>query len=494
MTVSLDFQPDPNLVRRHPTLLVIGRAKSLRADLVRRLLPDDPSRDVWMAMLDETDAGDHGRLGSTFLPGGRRLAVGVLPEPCSRHNAPSRAWAIPRIVAGAPRKGPLGVIVVVDDPAHAYALGLALAAGFPTYSATSRPSRDRTVEISFLGPAGKPVTDLERIRVGAEAVRRAAHWVDQPPNELSTDELVASARALADGLPGARFRSIRGEALVEAGLNGLFAVGRASARPPALVCLEWDAAPDAPRVGWVGKGIVYDTGGLSLKQKTSMPGMKNDMAGAAAVLAAFEAAVRLRAPLRLSAVLCVAENAIGPNATRPDDVVRMFSGRTVEVNNTDAEGRLVLADGLAWAASTLGPELLIDLATLTGAQSLATGLLHAGVYATSDALESRVVTAGRASGNLCHPLPFAPELFRAEFSSPVADLRNSVKNRNNAQSSCAGQFILEHLGAYRGEWCHVDMAGPAMSGGRATGYGVALLLTLAGVGAWGDEPARPPTA
>jgi len=214
-----------------------------------------------------------------------------------------------------------------------------------------------------------------------------------------------------------------------------------------------------------------------------MPGMKSDMAGAAAVLAAFAAAVRLRAPVRLTAALALAENAVGPTALRPDDVLKMLSGRTVEVNNTDAEGRLVLADALAWVVRNRTPDEVLDIATLTGAQSMATGKRQGALYCNREELERRACRAGRASGDLVHPLPYIPEFFRKEFSSTVADMKNSVKNRQNAQSSCAGQFIGNHILRYQGGWLHVDMAGPAVLSGRATGFGVGLLLTLLGVGA-----------
>ena len=234
-------------------------------------------------------------------------------------------------------------------------------------------------------------------------------------------------------------------------------------------------------IGLVGKGITYDTGGLSLKTKTGMVGMKTDMGGAAAVLGAFWAACRLQIRREITAVLCIAENSIGADATRPDDVLRMYSGRTVEVNNTDAEGRLVLADGLAWLAKHVKPDLIVDCATLTGAQLVATGKRHAAVYTNDEALEDRLVELGKRTGDLVHPLPYAPEFYRKEFHSRVADLRNSVKDRANAQSSCAGQFLAEHLRPFEGRWAHVDLAGPATSGGRGTGFGVALLCGLAGL-------------
>jgi probable aminopeptidase NPEPL1 len=212
--------------------------------------------------------------------------------------------------------------------------------------------------------------------------------------------------------------------------------------------------------------------------KGSMAGMKMDMGGASAVLHAFEAAVLGGFPEELNAVLCLAENSVGPDATRPDDILYMYSGKTVEVNNTDAEGRLVLADGVAYAAKNLKSDVIVDMATLTGAQLVATGRRHAAVVSNCEDLEAAAVRAGKECGDLVHALPYCPEFYSGEFKSNVADMKNSVKDRMNAQTSCAGQFIADHLGDFEGKWLHVDIAGPAMLGGRGTGYGVALLVHL----------------
>jgi probable aminopeptidase NPEPL1 len=177
-------------------------------------------------------------------------------------------------------------------------------------------------------------------------------------------------------------------------------------------------------------------------------------------------------------VLCLAENAVGPDSVRPDDVLTLYSGKTVEVNNTDAEGRLVLGDGVAWAVRRLDPSVIVDMATLTGAQMTATGRRHAAIICNDADLERRTLEAGRLSGDLAHPLPHCPEFFRKEFKSKIADMKNSVADRANAQSSCAAQFVHNHVAPWTGPWLHVDIAGPASSMERATGYGVALLLTL----------------
>jgi probable aminopeptidase NPEPL1 len=179
--------------------------------------------------------------------------------------------------------------------------------------------------------------------------------------------------------------------------------------------------------------------------------------------------------------MCIAENAIGPASYKPDDILTMHSGKTVEINNTDAEGRLLLADGVSWAARELDVDVVLDAATLTGAQLVATGQLHAAVVSNDEDLEALMVDAGRDSGDLVHPLPFAPEFYRKEFASPIADMRNSVANRLNAQASCAAQFVYAHMedapNADQRRWCHVDLAGPAFPRDRATGFGVALLTT-----------------
>lgn len=192
-----------------------------------------------------------------------------------------------------------------------------------------------------------------------------------------------------------------------------------------------------------------------------MPGMKRDCGGAAGILGAFYAAVKANFTENLHAVFCLAENSVGPLSTRPDDVHTLYSGRTVEINNTDAEGRLVLADGVVYAQKDLNANIILDMATLTGAQGIATGKYHAAVLTNNEDWEDFSMKAGQISGDLVFPIPFSPELHFSEFASAIADMKNSVADRTNAQSSCAGLFIAAHLGFdYPGVWVHVDMASP----------------------------------
>ncbi len=457
---------------RRTTLMLIGRAERLRGPTAHRLTTLDPAEHD--ALVDSVRAGDAGGAAHTWLQG-QKIVLGVLPEPCSRHNSPSRAWAVPGLAARADHGDTL-VVLLVDEAEHAFAQALGVARAFPLFDATTGEEKQRSVWIIAESPSGW-VAD-SRINLALDAVRFAGRLVDTPTSTLHTSAFVEEALAVAQRT-GAEVEVLSGEALRDGGFGGLWGVGKAAVHPPALVALRWRPEGAVRHSGWVGKGIVYDTGGLSIKGKDNMPGMKGDMAGAAAVLAAFEAAVTLGCRDALTAVLCLAENSVGPESTRPDDILTMRSGKTVEVNNTDAEGRLVLADGLAWLCEGDRPDELIDLATLTGAALVATGKVHAALYCSDEALEQQVLEVGRQVGEPCHPLPYAPELFRKEFRSPVADMKNSVKDRANAQSSCAGQFIANHLPDGAPPWCHIDIAGPAESAdGRGTGFGVGLLLGL----------------
>ncbi len=466
-------------------VIVVGRKERLGSDEVIALLPE-AARDAWPVMLEGLSPADKGAATSTWLaPGGpvKRVVAAALPEACSRHNSPARPHAIADLVKRSrSKKDDVGVILALDEADHAIAAVSAVARAFPEYSRKTRPNGgERTVTVGFVPGEGE-VTDIDGLERVARAVRHAARLVDMPTSELNTVAFVAEARAAAERV-GADVKVIEGEAVQEAGLGCLWAVGKAASDGPALVVLTHspDGADDSEdSVAWVGKGIVYDTGGLSLKTKAGMPGMKGDMGGAAAVLCAFEAAVAAGGIGKtLHAILCLAENAVGPDSLRPDDVITGFSGRTVEVNNTDAEGRLVLADGVAWAAKELKAKVIVDLATLTGAQLMATGRKHAAVVTNDADLEAAAVIAGRKTGDLVHPLPYVPEFYRAEFKSDVADMKNSVKDRMNAQTSCAAQFIAEHLrDLHEGSWVHFDIAGPSGLLGRGTGYGVALLLEV----------------
>ncbi len=450
---------------------------------IAKLVGGDAHR--WLVELArDVRPGDSGAVGSTLTTGAaalpRRLALGALPDRVSRYCSEARPEAVFRVVSGAgltKGKGARGsILAIVSKPAHVTATLNAIGRAFPLLSRESKTGEDTEIAVVFANSRGQVLeADPAAVRT-MENAREAARLVDTPPSELNTDALAGEVRKQLEGLKNLKVTEIVGEALVEAKLGGIYGVGKAAVHPPRLIVVSYRPQKATGRhVVLVGKGIVFDTGGLHLKARGSMEGMKSDMGGAAACLGAFKTLVEEKLPRKLTLVLCVAENAIGPGAFKPDDVLTLHSGKTVEINNTDAEGRLLLGDGVSYAARVLGADVILDAATLTGAQLMSTGMVHAAVMSNDARVEKVLVDAGFDSGDVCHPLPFAPELFQAEFKSPIADMRNSVKNRNNAQSSCAGQFIYSHIDDTSAKWGHVDLAGPAFRADRGTGYGVALL-------------------
>jgi len=445
-------------------------------------LPRSLGRDLIVEIGELARANDVGRsaglaetLSSTELS---RVLVGVLPDRLSRYNSPTRAHAIGEVVAKASpsRFKKLLVLALVDRPEHAVPALNAVARRFPLFSRKSK-KRKAASQLSLLAYNGsKPIAIDASAKELLAATREAAKLVDMPAAELDTRAFAREAKKLLSKHKSLKVQEIVGKKLAEGGFGGIYGVGRCALSAPRLFHASYrPRSARGPQVALVGKGVVYDTGGLSLKSSAGMCGMKGDMGGAAAMLGAFHALVSAKVKTRIDLVLCMAENMIGPEAIRPDDILTMHSGKTVEINNTDAEGRLLLADGCSFAARKLGADIVIDAATLTGAQSLSTGLVHAAIMSNDAELEQQLLGAGQRSGELTHPLMFAPELYQREFSSAVADMRNSVKNRRNAQCSCAGQFIYSHVESTGVRWGHIDLAGPAMPKDRGTGFGVGLV-------------------
>jgi leucyl aminopeptidase len=268
--------------------------------------------------------------------------------------------------------------------------------------------------------------------------------------------------------------------LAAEGFGGVLAVGGGSSRSPRLVELAWRPPDAGTHVVLVGKGITFDTGGLSIKPRDGMKLMRKDMGGAAAVAAATIGAAALRLPVRVTALTPLAENMPGAGAYRPGDVVRHYGGLTTEVLNTDAEGRLVLADAMAYAVARLNPDFLVDLATLTGAQGVALGKRTAALYSGSDALAGALVDAGAAAGERIWRMPM-PEDYRPVLDSDVADLVNSTQVGGG--SVMAALYLREFTGAMSDRWAHLDISSPAWSDSAdaelvrgATGWGVRTLL------------------
>lgn len=469
------------LLRGADHLLVLGSEAALKGDSmhpgleglsteVRRLLAE--------LMTDLAPGLEGAAAGTLCSEAPRRVAVGVLPNEVSRHNSPARAEAIRRCMtlSNTGKRGKGAVLLLLDDAEHQLAATLAVARALPLYDGRSKPVTPRpSCAIHSVGPDGRALRANRTVQTSVDSLREAARLVDLPPSELDPAAFQREAKRLLKGIKGVRTRAIVGKDLLAAGCGGIHGVGRCARSAPRLLILTWAPARPKGHIALVGKGITYDTGGLSLKVGGGMVGMKSDMVGAAAVLGAFRTLASTGCTARVSALLCLAENAIGPDAFKNDDILTLHSGMRVEINNTDAEGRLVLADGVSFAARKLKAGIVLDAATLTGAQLVATGRLHAGLLASDGELEDALVASGRHTGELVHPLPFAPEFHRKEFASTVADFRNSVADRMNAQSSCAGEFIRWQLDGTDARYGHVDMAGPSTISGRGSGFGPALL-------------------
>jgi probable aminopeptidase NPEPL1 len=370
-------------------------------------------------------------------------------------------------------------LLILDDKAHLLAAANAVAKAIPLFSMKTGERSQAKLLIMAVDKKGKPLAAGKSAKDTLKATREAARLVDSPPTDMNPEALAQEARKLLRGVANVSFSEIRGDALLKAKLGAIHAVGRSAKKAPRLLIAKYrPRGAKGAHVALVGKGITYDTGGLHIKMRGFMESMKCDMGGAAATLGAFYvlAASGIKRPISL--LLCLAENAIGPDAYKPDDIVTMHSGKTVEINNTDAEGRLVLGDGVSYAARVLKADTILDAATLTGAQMISTGQMHSAIVSNDAKLERTTVEAGHASGDLAHPMLFAPELYKQELSSPVADMVNSVHNRMNAQASCAAQFVYWQIEDCKVRWCHVDMAGPAWIKNRGTGYGVALLSEM----------------
>jgi leucyl aminopeptidase len=303
-----------------------------------------------------------------------------------------------------------------------------------------------------------------RASVLAEEVARARDLINTPPNALSPADFAAAVQAAAEEY-GLKAEVLDEQALTDGGFGGILGVGRGSAVPPRLVRLSHTHDAADTTLALVGKGITYDSGGISLKPVGANETMKCDMSGAAAVFASIVAAARLELPVNLTGWLALAENMPGGGATRPGDVLRMYGGKTVEVRNTDAEGRLVMADAIARACEE-SPDALLDVATLTGAMTIALGDRTFGVLGNDEALRDLVhETAGRA-GEQSWPLPMPAELFEA-MKSPVADMANVGGRKGGGLS--AGLFLKEFVPAGT-RWAHLDIAGPAFHEGSPYGY------------------------
>jgi leucyl aminopeptidase len=306
---------------------------------------------------------------------------------------------------------------------------------------------------------------LHRAEALAESVTLVRDLVNTPPSDLSPEILAETAEQVGRDA-GLSVEVLDEKALVEGGYGGIAGVGQGSVNPPRLVRLAYSHPEAAHTIAFVGKGITFDSGGLSLKPADSMDWMKSDMGGAAAVLGALKAIAKLGPKTNVVGYLAIAENMPSGTAQRPSDVITIYGGKTVEVLNTDAEGRLVMADAIVRAGED-DPDLIIDVATLTGAQLVALGTRTAGVMANDDDVRDRVVRSAGRAGEAVWPMPL-PEELRKGLDSTVADIANVSSERWGGMLT-AGVFLKDFV-PEGVRWAHLDIAGPAFHRGEPYGY------------------------
>ena len=333
--------------------------------------------------------------------------------------------------------------------------------------------------LTLLGPDDL-AAEAEVARIAAEAQNRARELQDLPANVATPTFLADRAGEIAGEHASVTVETLGRAEMEGKGMGGLVAVSQGAAEEPQLIVMRYSGGGSGPTLGLVGKAVTFDTGGISLKPSGSMHEMKMDMSGGAVVLEAVAAIAELGLEIDLIAAVPATENMPSGTATRPGDIITQYNGKTVEVNNTDAEGRLILADALAYSVE-LGAEELVDLATLTGAVLIALGSTYAALISNDDDLAAAVDTAGEGTGELTWRLPLHPE-YKDLTKGTVADLTNASSKRK-AGTIYAASFLEEFVDGR--PWVHLDIAGTAWDVGReyvgkgATGFGVRLLVEMA---------------
>ncbi|MFJ9075953.1 leucyl aminopeptidase [Streptomyces sp. NPDC102278] len=375
------------------------------------------------------------------------------------HGVKKAAFALPLDDASA--------VTAVAEGALLGAYAFTVYQGAEKKAAKGEGPKQPLAEIALLGakPRDKEhKAAAERAVVVATEVNIARDLVNTPPNDLTPEAFAAVASAAAKE-NGIKVQVLDEKALVKGGFGGIMGVGKGSENPPRLVKLSYTHSKAAKTLAFVGKGITYDSGGISLKPAGHNETMKCDMAGAAAVFAAVVAAAKLGLQVNVTGWLALAENMPSGSATKPGDVLRMYSGKTVEVLNTDAEGRLVLGDALT-RASEENPDAIVDVATLTGAMVLALGDRTFGVMANDDAFRTSIHEIAEEVGEASWPMPLPADL-RKSMDSPTADIANMGVRMGGGL--VAGLFLQEFVGEGI-TWAHLDIAGPAFHEGAPYGY------------------------
>jgi leucyl aminopeptidase len=434
--------------------------------------------------------GEAGRVAIVHVDGklgARRVAVAGLGDQVDADALRTAAAAVARETGAYAETVAWAVDGGLELPAEEQARALVEGSAIGSYE-TARWKNDepkRKLETLVLLGDGLEAA-AKRAATVTEWTNRARDLVNSPPNETTPERLAERAQEIAASLEHVTAEALDPDQIAKLGMGALAAVAQGSDNPARLVVLRYDP-PEPARgdvvLGLVGKAITFDTGGISLKPSLHMEDMKGDMAGGAAVIEATGAIAELGLPVRVLTVAAASENMPSGHAYRPGDIITAANGKTIEITNTDAEGRLVLADAL-WYAREQGATHVLDLATLTGAMEVALGDLYAGIFANDETWQDEILAAAETSGDHIWPFPMHPR-YRRYVDSAFADLKNSSDLRQ-AGAVLAAKFLEEFAG--EGPWAHADIAGPAflersrgdyLSQRGGTGYGVRLIVELA---------------
>ena len=466
-----------------PEELADARLAAVRLSLARLKLGPADLDDIMAFLADVEHSGSAGTM-HTLPRAGRRpdrlLFVGV-------GAGDEAGWrAAGAKLAKAAGSEPALMVLLPDDVTPAAVRGLGEGLWLASYrfrlGFDEPPALRRVVLVP--SASGVPSVDLAAglavAKVTAESTVLARDLTNMPSDEKTPAWFAKRVEKAAAGVPGVTVTVRDPKILAEQGFNAILAVGGGSTRGPRLVELSWRPRGAQRHVVLVGKGITFDTGGVCVKPLSGMKLMRKDMAGAAAVIAATLAAAELRLPLRITALAPLAENALGADSFRPGDVIRHYGGTTSEIHNTDAEGRLVLGDAMAYAVRRLRPDAIIDLATLTGAQGVALGKRTAALYSHNDTLATQLAEAAATAGESMWRMPLHDDYVEA-LDSDVADIVNSTDV--GAGSLMAALYLREFTGGLRQQWAHLDMSSSAWADSAdgeltkgATGWGVRTLL------------------
>ncbi|MBV9213855.1 MAG: leucyl aminopeptidase [Actinobacteria bacterium] len=399
-----------------------------------------------------------------------RIAAAVAAGRARELGARSLSWAAPEggQIAGAVVEGTLLALYRFDRYKSS------------SDDADGERADVESLEVVTSEGGGDATGDVERARVRAEAQNAARDLQNTPSNDATPTYLAERARELADAHDRLSFEEWDRSQIEDAGMNAFAAVARGSYEEPRLIVLRYDGADAGPLLGYVGKAVTFDTGGISIKPSGKMHEMKFDMSGGAAVIEAIGAIATLGIPARILGVVPATENMPSGRSVKPGDIIRALGGKTIEVNNTDAEGRLILADAISYAVEQ-GVERIVDLATLTGAIITSLGSTYVGLFSNDDGWYDQVHAAGDATGEIGWRLPLHPEIYELT-KGEYADLTNAADARK-AMSSYAAEFLRQFVDDR--PWVHMDIAGVAWGlnrpyvGSGASGFGVRTLVELA---------------